>query len=396
MGQSFRSHFPIFSNKTELVYLDSAATGQKLDVALKAAEKFYYQACANIHRGVYELAFEATDLYENARQQAQKFLSASSPEEIIFTAGTTASLNLLAHSLPKLFGKKRRVVLTRLEHHANLIPWQQAAKLHDLELVFVDLDDRFNLDYGKLEKLIDENTALVSFCHASNALGTLIDAKRVCELAKERGAYVIIDAAQTASHFRLDVQALGTDFLVFSGHKVYGPTGVGVLYGRREILNQLEPLYTGGEMVREVTYERATFADLPQRLEAGTPPIAQAIGLGAALEFLGAEDLQAETRALQDYAFEKLTALDRVTLYSAGPEQSIPVFSFTIDGIHVHDVCSLLDDKSICVRGGHHCTMPLMRYLGVAGTVRASLAPYNTKEDIDRLCNALQEIQKMF
>jgi cysteine desulfurase/selenocysteine lyase len=393
-----RKDFPLFTreiNGKKITYLDSAATSQKPHAVINAMTTYYQTSNANIHRGVYQLSQEATMLYERAHQTVASFIGARA-DEIIFTRGTTESLNLLAYTLlPTMKGKE--IVLTDMEHHSNIVPWQQLAKLYDIPIKFIPVTDSFELDYQKAEELITERTALVSLVHVSNTLGTINDVKRIADLAHKKGAVVVVDGAQSVGHMPVNMSDLGCDFFAFSAHKMYGPTGIGVLYGRQDHLKTLTPFLYGGDMIRKVTRDASTWNDAPMKFEAGTPHIAGAVGLLAAVEYIskvGEKNINAHEQELRTYAVEKLWSIPGLSII--GPAQGAGILSFTLKGIHPHDVCSLLDDYGISARGGHHCTMPLMDALGLQGTTRISFGIYNTKEDIDAVVQALAKVQKVF
>jgi cysteine desulfurase/selenocysteine lyase len=390
-----KNHFPIFKNHPKLVYLDNASTAQTPQIVLDAMSEHYTTNRANIHRGIYNLSTEATKKYEEARNKIAEFINAE-PDEIIFTSGTTHGLNLLAYSLQ--FSKGDNIVLTRLEHHANLIPWQTVAKCTGAELRFIELTPEHEIDLQSAKKLIDKNTKLVSFTALSNTLGTKVNVETIVHHAKKVNAITIVDAAQLVSHQPIDVKKLDCDFLVFSGHKMYGPTGIGVLYGKKDLLEKLDPFFYGGDMVNEVSNETATWADVPQKFEGGTPNIAAAIGLGAAVDFIQEiewETIQKNERELVEYLFSKLPKFVNIIGSNLNSERS-GIISFTIDGVHPHDIAEILNRHNIAIRAGHHCTMPLMKHLGISGTARVSLGLYNTKEDIDKLIIALEEVKNIF
>jgi len=423
--ENIRSQFPVFQNHPTLVYLDNAASTQTPQMVLDAMDDYYKNYRANIHRGLYDLSAEATEAYENARAKVAGFINAKA-EEIIFTSGTTQGLNMLAKSLGENLQAGDNIVLTRYEHHANLIPWQELARKKGVELRFMDIkhgmqaqdgdevvfslmkgktptsefDGTFEVDLDSAQKLIDEKTKIVSFGLVSNTLGTIAPAKQIISLAKKYNAITIIDAAQAMAHIPLDMTQLDSDFLVFSGHKMYGPTGIGVLYGKKERLESLEPSVFGGDMIKEVTYENATWADAPMKFEAGTPNIAGAIGLCSAVEFIesvGFLKIIEHEVNLTEKLFTELKKIEWLKI--VGPkfgESRIGVVSFVLDGVHPHDVSEILNRDHICIRAGHHCTMPLMNYLGLPGTNRISLGVYNTKEDIDRCIEALKKVQIIF
>lgn len=401
MPLQIKDRFPLFQNHPDLVYLDSAATTQRLDDSLIAEQEYYLDFNANVHRGLYPLAEQATEKYEAVREVARKFVNSGKDGEIIFTRGTTESLNIVAQCWGRKFLKKGdEIVLSILEHHSNLVPWQMIAKEVGAHLKFCPILSTGNLDYKALEKLITKKTKIVSITGLSNTLGTLIDLPVVLRLARKVGAKVCVDAAQLAAHMPLDVQELDVDFLAFSSHKIYGPTGAGVLYAKREILEEMDPWLGGGDMIREVHEEFSTWNDIPWKFEAGTPNIAQVIGMGAAMEFLmdlGKNALMKHDREMQEYLFKKLNEVPYVISYGPkGFDLHRACVSFTVKGVHPHDVAAILGEENICVRAGHHCTMPLMKSLCLVSTVRVSFGVYNTKEDIDALAAGLQKVAQTF
>jgi cysteine desulfurase / selenocysteine lyase len=391
-----REDFPLFARRPEIVYLDSAATSQTPRAVLDAMRRFYETSNANVRRGIHRLGEEATEALEEAREAVRRFVRARSAQEVVFTRGTTESINLVAQgwAAPRL-RPGDEIVATELEHHSNLLPWQRAANEAGATLRLVPVSAAGELRPIDVERLVGPRTRLVAFSHASNVLGAILPAARIARAARDRGAAVLIDAAQTAPHLPVDVQELGCDFLAFSAHKMLGPTGIGVLWARRERLEEMEPLLLGGGMVREVGEDRSTWLDPPWRLEAGTPPIAEAVGLRAAIEYLealGMDAVRAHDRELVSHAMERLAAVTGLRLHgSAAPEARIGVLSFTVPGAHPHDVSTFLDQRGICVRAGNHCAQPLMRRLGKSGTVRASLQVYSDRADIDALARALEE-----
>lgn len=395
VAKKIKYNFPIFQTNPTLVYLDNASTTQIPHIILEKMNDYYTAYRSNIHRGIYDLSVKATEEYENARIKIAQFIKAE-PEEIIFTSGTTHGLNLLTSRLN--FTKGDNIVLTRLEHHANLIPWQQLAKRTGTELRFIELTKEYELDLESAKKLIDKNTALLSFSGLSNSLGTLAPIEKLIKLAKKYNAITIIDAAQLVAHEPIDVKKLDCDFLVFSGHKMYGPTGIGILYGKKEKLAEIEPFFYGGDMVKEASYQNATWQETPMKFEAGTPNITGAIGLGAAVDFIeeiGWDEIQKNEQELLNYFFENKPHYLTI-IGPNSPTHRGPVISFTIDGAHPHDVAEILNRKNIAVRAGHHCTMPLMKYLGISGTTRVSFGIYNTTEDINKLLEGLEEVKKIF
>ncbi|HCW32184.1 TPA: cysteine desulfurase [Candidatus Peregrinibacteria bacterium] len=393
--------FPFFRLNPNLIYLDNAATTQRVDRALDASWDYYHLGNANVHRGLYPLAEKATIAYEGVRDMVKDFINAREREEIIFTKGTTESLNLVVQSWGSKFLKSGdEIVLTILEHHSNLVPWQMVAKKTGAVLRFCPIKKNGQLDYDALAALITPKTKIVSITGLSNVLGTVVDIKQVVRLARKVGALVCVDAAQFIAHFAIDVQQLDVDFLAFSSHKIYGPTGCGVLYAKKEHLLEMEPWMGGGDMIKEVYLDHSIWNDLPWKFEAGTPAISQVIGLGGALSFLtelGFTWIKQHDQELQDYALVQMRSLSGVTLFGSGDWQTQRgAISFAIQGIHPHDVAAVLGEKGICVRAGHHCCMPLISTLGVPATVRMSFAIYNSKEDVDFLVDGLKSIQRKF
>jgi len=397
-----KKDFPIFSRKINdkiITYLDSSSTSQKPIQVLDSQEKFYKEYNANIHRGVYKLSEEATKAYEEAHKQVASLINASA-EEVIFTSGTTASLNLLAYSLCKTLKPGDEIVISQLEHHANLVPWQQLAKQYNLKLKFINIDSECKLDLKHAESIITDKTKIVSICHISNAVGTINPIKDICKLAHKHNALFIVDAAQSVPHIPVDVKDLDVDFLAFSGHKMLAPTGTGVLYGKKHLLENLSPFLYGGDMISEVKFEDSTWNELPWKFEAGTPNISGGIALGIAAEYLkkaGLENIQRHVKEVSEYAVERLSMIRGLTIYGPkDPKDRAGIISFNIEGIHAHDVATILDREGVCVRGGHHCAMPLMNLLNIQGTVRASFYLYNTFDDVEVLYNALENAKKVF
>jgi cysteine desulfurase/selenocysteine lyase len=402
-----RADFPILHqqvNGKPLVYLDNGATSQKPRSVIASLVNYYERDNSNVHRGLHTLSMRATDAYEGARARIAKFINAADPAEVLFTRGTTESINIVARSWGHAHLKAGDVVLTtEFEHHSNLVPWQQAAKAAGATLKYVPLlgvDGEGGLDLAALDQLLTPQVKLFAFTHVSNTLGTINPAAELCRRAQAVGAITVIDAAQSIGHGPLDVRAIGCDFLAFSGHKMCGPTGIGVLYGRRALLDKLAPDETGGGMVVQVTYEGATWKPAPERFEAGTPNVADAIALGVACDYLdalGRDQIAAHDAALVKIAMEKLSVLPGIRIIGprAGAERS-GLVSFAFEGVHAHDVVTFADEDGIALRGGHHCNQPLMRKLGLTSTTRASFYLYNTEEEIDRLVKSLQRIQKFF
>jgi len=395
-AKELKKDFPLL--RKNVIYLDNAATSQKPREVIDALNTYYEETNANIHRGVYPLSAQSTQLYDDARKEIAKLINASF-EEVIFTGGTTESLNLLSFTLFPLFKERKEIVLTEMEHHANIVPWQQMAKRHGLVLKFIKMKDDFTLDYDDAKEKITENTALVSFAHISNALGTVHNIAALVALAKDKGALTVVDAAQSVPQIPVDVKAIGCDFLAFSGHKMLGPTGIGVLYGRKELLEEMEPFNTGGDMIKTVSLQESTWNKLPEKFEAGTPHIAGAIGLMAASKYLrkiGLDKIHVHEQELLKYGLEQLGKVPGIKIYNAGVGKSAGIISFTLEGVHPHDIASLVAGQGVCLRAGHHCCMPLMERLGITGTSRISFGLYNTTEDIDILIHSLSTVLEVF
>ncbi|MGG2971969.1 cysteine desulfurase [Geobacillus stearothermophilus] len=396
-----RALFPILHqdvNGHPLVYFDSAATSQKPLPVIEALDRYYREYNSNVHRGVHTLGTKATDAYEGAREKVRRFLNAQSAQEIIFTRGTTAALNLVAASYGRANVKEGdEIVITYMEHHSNLIPWQQLAKQTGATLKYIPMQEDGTIDLRDVEATVTEAAKIVAIAHVSNVLGTINPVREIARIAHERGAVVVVDAAQSAPHMKVDVQELDCDFLALSGHKMCGPTGIGVLYGKKKWLEQMEPVEFGGEMIDFVELYDSTWKELPWKFEGGTPIIAGAIGLGAAIDFLeqvGLDAIAAHEHELAQYALERLAGIDGVTVY--GPKERAGLVTFNLDGVHPHDVATVLDAEGIAIRAGHHCAQPLMKWLGVTATARASFYLYNTKEEIDRFIAALQKAKEYF
>lgn len=402
-----RADFPVLHqqvNGKPLVYLDNGATSQKPRQVIQALVDYYERDNSNVHRGLHALSMRATDAYEGARARVAKFINASDPAKIIFTRGTTEGINVVARSWGHAHLKPGDVVLTtEFEHHSNLIPWQQAARAAGATLKFVPLlgaDGEGGLDMAALDTLLTPQVKLFAFTHISNTLGTINPVAELCRRARAVGAVTVIDAAQSIGHVPLDVQQIGCDFLAFSGHKMCGPTGIGALYGRLELLEKLAPDETGGGIVVSVTYQDATWKPAPERFEAGTPNVAGAIGLGAACDYLdalGRDKIAAHDDALVKFAMEKLSALPGIRIIGPrlGAERS-GLISFAFENVHAHDVVTFADEDGLALRGGHHCNQPLMRKLGLTSTTRASFYLYNTEEEVERLAKSLLRIHKFF
>lgn len=402
-AQKIKEDFPILFqqvNDEPLVYLDNAATTQKPIAVLKKMMNYYEKDNANAHRGVHTLAERATVKYEAAREKIRLFIHANETAEILFTRGTTTSLNWIAQSYGERIQAGDEIVISYMEHHSNIIPWQQLAKRKGAVLKYIDLTEEGFLDIEQAKQIITNKTKIVSLTHSSNVLGVINPIKELTTLAHRMGAIIVVDGAQSVPHFPIDVQQLDIDFLAFSGHKMCGPTGIGVLYGKRELLEEMEPVEFGGEMIDFVHLYESTWKELPWKFEAGTPNIAGAIALGAAIDYLTEiklSEIQEHEAMLVDYLLPKLQAIDGITIY--GPKNTkdhTNVISFNLEGLHPHDVATALDMEGIAVRAGHHCAQPLMNYLNVSAMVRASFYFYNTKEDADRLIEAILATKEFF
>ena len=397
---NIKKDFPLLENEN-ITYLDSGATTQKPIQVIKAVEEFYQKYNANPHRGAYSLSVEATEQYENTRTKIAKFINAKHREEIIFSKNATESLNLIAYSygLDNL-KKDDEVVISIMEHHSNLVPWQKVTKKTGSKLNYMYINDEFELTDEEIENKITDKTKIVGITHVSNVLGTINNVKKIIKYAHKKGAIVIVDASQSIPHMKIDVQDLDADFLVFSGHKMLAPLGIGVLYGKKEILNKMSPFLMGGDMIEYVYEQDTTFAPLPNKFEAGTQNVEGVIGLGSAIDYienLGYDKIQEIEKEVLSYAREELSKLDFLDLYITPNENNhSSVISFNIKGIHPHDVASILDSEGVCVRSGNHCAQPLMRFLGIDSTCRASFYIYNTKEDVDKLVSALNKAYDMF
>jgi cysteine desulfurase/selenocysteine lyase len=405
-GLAIRQDFPIFQQalsegRLPLVFLDSAASSQRPAVVIDTVSDFYSRTNANIHRGVYQLSEQATLRYEEARHIAAQFINAASPRECIFVRNTTEAINIVASSWGRSnLNPGDRILLSVMEHHSNLVPWQMIAEERGAIIDYVPLTSDQRLDMESFETLLKNEPKLVAVAHVSNAIGTINDIPTIVQKAHAAGALVLVDGAQSVPHMPVDVQALDVDFLAFSGHKMLGPMGSGVLYGKRALLEAMSPYMGGGSMIRKVTLEKPTYADIPARFEAGTPAVADQVGLGAAMQYLaglGMEEVRKHEIELLDYALEQLPSVPGLTAY--GPDdlnERAGVISFTLGDIHAHDVAAILDSENIAVRAGHHCAQPLMHDLGVVATTRASLYVYNTKDDVDRLIAGLHKANKIF
>ena len=402
--EKIREDFPILKrkiNNRQLVFLDSASTSQKPKQVIEAIKNYYEMHNANPHRSIYQLCDEATQLYENTRKKVAKFINAKHPEEIIFVRNTNEAMNLIAHSfaLPKLHNPSE-IVLSIMEHHANIVPWQLVRKNNGTKLNFVDLNGDGTLNAEQLNNSVNENTKIVSLTHVSNVLGTINPVKEISKIVHKNGSLFIVDGAQSVPHMPIDVQDIGCDFLAFSGHKMLAPMNIGVLYGRKELLEGMEPFMVGSDMIKEVTTEGTVWNDVPWKFEAGTPNVEGAVGLSAAIDYLnkiGMENVREHEKELTQYALEKLSEVEGVRIY--GPtdtEIKGGVVAFNVAGVHSHDVAYILNDFAIAIRSGHHCAMPLMKRLGIQSSARASFYLYNTKEEIDTLVEGLDKVKTVF
>ncbi|MFS0656176.1 cysteine desulfurase [Bacillus sp. 179-C3.3 HS] len=396
-----REQFPILQqqvNGHDLVYLDSAATSQKPRVVIDAMNEYYRSYNSNVHRGVHTLGTKATDAYEGAREKVRAFIRASSVQEIIFTRGTTTALNTVAISYARANLKEGdEIVISHMEHHANIIPWQQAAKATGATLKYIPLQEDGTLSLEDVKQTITHQTKIVAVTHVSNVLGTINPIKDIAKIAHDHGAIIVVDGAQSTPHMQIDVQDLDCDFFAFSGHKMCGPTGIGVLYGKKDLLNNMEPAEFGGEMIDFVDLYDSTWKELPWKFEAGTPIIAGAVGLGKAIDFLneiGMDEVSRYEHQLATYALERFKELEGATVY--GPEHRAGLVTFNLDDVHPHDASTVLDTEGVAIRAGHHCAQPLMKWLGVSATARASFYLYNTEEEIDVLIAALRKTKEYF
>ena len=399
-AEKIKKDFPIFKNR-DIVYLDSGATAQKPQSVIDALNHFYDMNNANPHRGAYTLSMDATHEYESNREKIAKFMNARYPEEIIFSKNASESLNLVAYSYGMDNIKEGdEIVISIMEHHSNLVPWQKVAKTKGATLKYMYINDEFELTEEEIYSKITDKTKIVCITHVSNVLGTVNDVKKIIDYAHKKGAVVLVDASQSIPHMRVDVQELDADFVVFSGHKIMAPLGIGVLYGKREILNTMSPFLMGGDMIEYVYEQDTTYAPLPNKFEAGTQNAGGVVALGAAIDYIekvGYDTIDKIEKEVVEYALEKLRKLDYVTLYvTPNKEHHQGVISFNLNGVHPHDVASILDNYGVCVRSGNHCAQPLLRYLGIDSTCRASFYLYNTKEDADRLVEAIEKAHQMF
>ena len=396
----FKKDFPIFENR-DISYLDSGATSQKPQYVINAVEEFYKKFNANPHRGAYSLSLEATEQYENTREKIAKFINARNKEEIIFSKNASESLNLIAYSYGLSNLKQNdEVALSIMEHHSNLVPWQFVTKQTNSILKYMYINNEFELSKEEIESKIIDKTKVVGITHISNVLGTINNVKEIIKYAHKKGAIVIVDASQSIPHTKVDVQDLDADFLVFSGHKMFAPLGIGVLYGKKELLNKMPPFLMGGDMIEYVYEQNTTYAPLPNKFEAGTQNVEGVVGLGAAIDYIesiGYETINKVEQEVTEYAVNELSKLNFIEMYVTPNKQNhSSVVSFNVRGVHPHDVASILDVNGVCIRSGNHCAQPLLRYMGMDSTCRASFSIYNTKEDVDKLVDALNKTYKMF
>ena len=395
----YKKDFPVLVERN-IAYLDSGATTQKPQSVIDAIEKYYKKHNANPHRGAYSLSIEATEDYENGRDKIAKFINASR-EEVIVTKNASEALNLVAYSygLDNLKDTDE-IVLSIMEHHSNLVPWQYISRKTGAKLKYMYINDNYELDMDEVKAKITDKTKVVGIVHVSNVTGTINDVKAIIEYAHSKGAVVVLDVSQSIPHMKIDVKELDADFIAFSGHKMLAPLGIGVLYGKKELLTKMTPFLYGGDMIEYVYEDHTTFAPLPSKFEAGTQNVGGVVGMSAAIDYIeavGYENIEKHDKELVDYAVEKLSKLDYITLYMTNnPKHHSAVISFNIKGVHPHDVASILDNEGVCVRSGNHCAQPLLRYIGIDSTCRASFYLYNTKEDVDRLVAAVEKAYKMF
>ena len=394
-----RKDFPIFNEN--IVYLDSGATSQRPRQVIEKINEFYEKSNANPHRGSYKLSIEETEAYEGSRRKVAEFINAKYQEEIIFTKNATEALNLIAYSYGMDNIKRDdEIVISIMEHHSNLVPWQKVAKKNQANLKYMYINDNFELDKKEIQNKITKNTKIVGITHVSNVLGTINPVKDIIDIAHENGAIVILDASQSIPHIKIDVQELDADFVVFSGHKMLAPLGIGVLYGKRDILDKMSPFILGGDMIEYVYEQDTTFAPLPNKFEAGTQNVGGAVGLAAAIDYMnniGYNNIEKAEKEVVGYAISKLKELDFIKLYcTKNIENHLSVLSFNIDGIHPHDVSTILDSVNVAIRSGNHCAQPLLRFLGIDATCRASFSFYNTKEDVDKLIIGIKKAYELF
>jgi len=398
--EKIREEFPILDQKIngeDLIYLDNAASTQKPKAVINAIKDYYENDHSNVHRGVHTLSVRATEAYENARGKVTEFLNSPNNHQIIFTKGTTDSINLIATSITSLINENDEILITAMEHHSNIVPWQELCKRTGAVLKIIPINENGEILIDDYKDMVSAKTKLISVVHLSNTLGTINPIEDIIKIAKSHDVITVIDGAQAAGHLPIDVQKLDCDFYLFSGHKIFGPTGIGVLYGKEEILNRIDPYQYGGEMILKVTFEETTYNSLPHKFEAGTPNIAGAVGIGASIDFINSldRDLCHEYEmSLHDYALNQLEQIDGIRIIGKSSHKSA-IISFVIDGMHPHDIGTIINQKGIAVRTGHHCTMPLMDFYEIPGTVRASFSIYNNHSEIDKLIDAIKLAIKM-
>ena len=397
-----KEEFPILSkkvNKKSLIYLDNASTTQKPKSVIEAIQNYYESTNSNIHRGVHHLSQKATEEYEDSRKTIQKFISAESSKEIIFVRGATEAVNLVANSYVKpLLSEGDNIIISQMEHHANIVPWQIMAKEKKTDIRVIPINNAGELIIDEIDNLIDENTKFISLNHVSNSLGTINPIRELIQKAHQNDIRIMIDGAQAVQHMKVNVVELDVDFYCFSGHKMYGPTGIGILYGKKEILDKMEPYQGGGDMIKSVTFEKTIYNDVPHIFEAGTPNIVGAIGLGKAVEFIEGitvEEIEKHELDLLNYATDKINGIKGVQIIGNSKDKA-SVISFVMEGIHPHDIGTIMDNLGIAIRAGHHCTQPVMDFYEIPATARASFAIYNTKEDVDKLIDGIQKTKEVF
>ena len=396
-SETIKKDFPIFNN-SDLVYLDNAATTHKPQSVLNAVDRLYTEANANVHRALYSLGSESTERFENSRTKVADFINANSAKEIIFTSGTTESINLLARSLGNTLNPGDEILISEMEHHSNIVPWQLTAERTGTTLNYIPVTETGELDLSEPDQYFKSNTKIVSITHISNVLGTINPVKKLAEMAHEMGALFIVDGAQGVPHLQVNVQDLGCDFYAFSGHKMLGPTGIGALWGKTELLNEMDPFMGGGEMIETVTMESSTWNEIPYKFEAGTPNFAQAVGLGAAVDYLktiGMSTVEEHEKMLTAYTLNKINQIEGIRIHGSADERA-GVISFNVDGIHPHDLAQFLNEDNIALRVGHHCAQPLLSTLGETATARLSFYIYNDESDIDKFYDSLTNIRKYF
>ena len=396
-SETIKKDFPIFKN-SDLVYLDNAATTHKPQSVLDAVDRLYKEANANVHRALYSLGSESTERFENSRTKVADFINSNSANEIIFTSGTTEAINLLARSLGDTLKTGDEILISEMEHHSNIVPWQLAAERTGASLNYIPITETGELDLSDPDLYFRPNTKIVSLTHISNVLGTINPVKKLAEIAHDMGAIFIVDGAQGVPHFQVNVQDIGCDFYAFSGHKMLGPTGIGVLWGKTELLDKIEPFMGGGEMIETVTMESSTWNEIPYKFEAGTPNFAQAVGLGAAVDYLktiGMSTIVEHENTLTAYALNKINQIEGIRIHGSADERA-GVISFNVDGIHPHDLAQFLNEDNIAIRVGHHCAQPLLSTLGETATARLSFYIYNDESDVDKFYNSLTNIRKYF